>query len=364
MTYSTLASQVNLDAGGNRMLPARSIPNLPIDTSTHSITASSTDAYHLARCSSQPPEMWGRHILDGSGGFTSKEDGEHLSLNDTTNTINNPPVDIRQFEAFVLANPRHVLNLLGIEPAYHPVVTYTDVLTTGQAATATFPNNNWNGSNRNAESCRSTDALLSGHQSDDGGQQLAPNETINFSIVKEGSFKRNRSIDPAGSSGKSSSSNLWSPPAVASPVNTTVRNRFTVSTVPSARTSTGSSKRSSWIESNKLYKMMNDQNDGDDEAPPPSASTTTIAPLSDGNAGHRMAARNEPDMDELSEKCALLYSDVRRGSSRSSATADVFKRHLLAPSRTPVNYRFSAGDADKLEKGIKTMPSSRSLKEK
>lgn len=356
MTYSTLASQVNLDAG-NRLLPARSIPNLPIDTSTHSITASSTDAYHLARCSSQPPEMWGRHILDATDG---------IEMGGAANESKQPPlppIDVEQFEAFVLANPRHVLNLLGIEPAYHPIAY-------PESAAYHASNNAWNGSNRNAESFRSTDALLSGHQSDDNGGGggcgggggggglssdigLAPNEMVNFTIIKEGSFKKNRSIDP--SSSKSSSSNLWSPPVVASPSLASVRNRFTVSAV-SLRTSNGSSKRSSWIESNKMYKMINDQDGDDEETPDVDRSTTTT----DG-----------VQMDELNEKCALLCSDVRRGSSNTnsnnnrSSLTDVYKRNLLAPvSRTPVNYRFSAGDADKLEKGIKTMPSSRSLKEK
>lgn len=61
------------------------------------------------------------------------------------------------------------------------------------------------------------------------------------------------------------------------------------------------------------------------------------------------------DFDVLNEKM-MLHRE------RFLAT-DVQKRnHSLV--RPPISYRFSAGDADKLEKGIKHIPSTRSLREK
>lgn len=49
------------------------------------------------------------------------------------------------------------------------------------------------------------------------------------------------------------------------------------------------------------------------------------------------------------------------GVECSQLAADVQKRQ--SKSRSPIHYRFSAGDADKLEKGIKHIPSTRSLKD-
>lgn len=66
--------------------------------------------------------------------------------------------------------------------------------------------------------------------------------------------------------------------------------------------------------------------------------------------------------DELNEKCALLCNDVRKNSINRSSITDLQKRNHLMP-RPPFNHRFSAGDADKLEKGIKNIPSTRSLKD-
>lgn len=66
--------------------------------------------------------------------------------------------------------------------------------------------------------------------------------------------------------------------------------------------------------------------------------------------------------DELNEKCALLCNDVRKNSISRTSIVDLQKRNHLMP-RPPFTHRFSAGDADKLEKGIKNLPSTRSLKD-
>lgn len=69
------------------------------------------------------------------------------------------------------------------------------------------------------------------------------------------------------------------------------------------------------------------------------------------------------NLDMLNEKCALLCDDIRKNCANRSSITDLPKRSHHLP-RPPINYRFSAGDADKLEKGIKhSIPSTRSLKE-
>lgn len=66
-------------------------------------------------------------------------------------------------------------------------------------------------------------------------------------------------------------------------------------------------------------------------------------------------------MDDFSESCALLVSDNNRKFESSIET--ITKRNNS--KHTDKMWRFSAGDAelDKLEKGIKNLPSTRSLKD-
>lgn len=353
MTYSTLASQVDL-GGGGRLPPARSIPNLPNDASASMVH--STDAYHMARCSSHPPEMWGRELLAEDG--TTNAAG--CVAVTATATQTDAKIDIQLIESFILANPRLVLNLLGIEPAYHidPVelmlpqppslVPIPEVISSPDTSCSPPPapsvaefiyggsSNVWspkNSNNKNTENCRSTDTLL-GHSSDDCQRSdenvsiINLNETVNFSIVKEGSFKASKNRPSDARSDRSSSTNSLSSAATTTPK----------SSDPDA--ATRCTKRSSWKGSSHFFK------------------TADYEPLPE--PVDRGSIDCQPDFDELNEKCALLCNEVRR-TGRSSAT-DLHKRNHLAP-RAPVNYRFSAGDADKLEKGIKTIPSTRSLKE-
>lgn len=66
----------------------------------------------------------------------------------------------------------------------------------------------------------------------------------------------------------------------------------------------------------------------------------------------------------LHERSVFVHHDETHnvGVDCSSSAADVQKRSQSS-SRPPICYRFSAGDADKLEKGIKHIPSTRSLKD-
>lgn len=68
------------------------------------------------------------------------------------------------------------------------------------------------------------------------------------------------------------------------------------------------------------------------------------------------------NFDLLNEKDFIYGADARKMVAERLPLSDVHKRTQII-SRSPISYRFSAGDADKLEKGIKPIPSSRSLRE-
>ncbi|XP_017477608.1 PREDICTED: potassium voltage-gated channel subfamily H member 8-like [Rhagoletis zephyria] len=144
MTFSTMASQVSL-----KFPPARSIPNICGNGSdavgvgsTLRFVASSSDDMSLQRSSSHPPEIWGREMQlplgSGavvSGSVTAGECGAEGRISASGSAKTNSPaapevpkmsratqtdfykIDFPVFERFVLANPRLVLGLLGIDPA-------------------------------------------------------------------------------------------------------------------------------------------------------------------------------------------------------------------------------------------------------
>lgn len=67
-------------------------------------------------------------------------------------------------------------------------------------------------------------------------------------------------------------------------------------------------------------------------------------------------------VDDFDESCALIASENSR--KRISSSNDlILKRNSLGVNKAPQIHRFSAGDADKLEKGIKALPSTRSLRD-
>lgn len=66
-------------------------------------------------------------------------------------------------------------------------------------------------------------------------------------------------------------------------------------------------------------------------------------------------------MDDFDESCALIANENK---NRISSSNDLItKRNTSGANKAPQSHRFSAGDADKLEKGIKALPSTRSLRD-
>lgn len=69
-------------------------------------------------------------------------------------------------------------------------------------------------------------------------------------------------------------------------------------------------------------------------------------------------------MDDFDESCALITSENAKRKRLSSSNDLIQKRNSLGVNKPPQIHRFSAGDADKLEKGIKSsLPSTRSLRD-
>lgn len=401
MTYSTLASQMDL---GGRFPPARSIPNLPNETCS---MAPSTESYALARSSSQPAEIWGRNIIarsdhihqfgDSAENVTSA-DSKPIGVSTATQTENK--IDLPAMEKFIVSNPRLVLNLLGIiEPSYRfecelqpqtlipipeadvsspeapsPAESHAKRFSFGGVSGGGGSNNLlettlsppitavWNpphnSNNKNAESSRSTDALLDTSYddcllpSDENLPRIQPlSETINFTMVRESGTKARNTTTTCS---RSSSTNSLSSTTQTTPKQS-VADSSTTSTPAPQRIHHGLSMKSkqSWKDMNNVTARKS------------SIATTAADCLNySGNETGIDTEDDNTNFDELNEKCALLCNEVRKnGNGRpSTSSSDIQKRNHLMP-RPPYNYRFSAGDADKLEKGIKNIPSTRSLRD-
>lgn len=67
-------------------------------------------------------------------------------------------------------------------------------------------------------------------------------------------------------------------------------------------------------------------------------------------------------MDDFDESCALITGENSK-KRNLSANDLIVKRNSLGVNKPPQSHRFSAGDADKLERGIKAHPSTRSLRD-
>lgn len=318
--------------------------------------------------------MWSRDVLEQQAICESPENSRAIKLvphlqslpGVSMATQTDAAIDLPAMEKFVLANPRLILNMLGvIEPAYQiecelqpqtliPIpeaeVSSPEVssphnapvnFSFGGEGSKSVPWSPHNSSNRHGENCRSTDALL-GHSSDDCARESNTslnnmNDAVNFSIVKEGSIKGKRKGQSAPSDGTRSERSSSST-SLTSAGNTPRASTSDLLTRHGSNNG-GLHRKHSWKEGNGKRGAL----------------------VTENRAAGESADDSNLEYDELSEKCALLCNDVRRNSR--SSTTDIQKRTHLSMPRPPFNYRFSAGDADKLEKGIRNIPSTRSLKE-
>jgi hypothetical protein len=315
MTCSTMHSQQNL-GGAGKFAPARSIPNLQNANVVHAIT----DHYILARSSSHPPEIWGRQISvdDNPASPTITEKSfEHPrsfapTQQEATQTDN--VIDYETLEKIVLANPRIILRMLGIEmvfknecemitPNPSNLHTIPEVTSSPECSTPNIHellhdhqknSSTWSIDNSNIDNCRSTEALLA--SSYDDVDVVDPKATTCVTIN-----------DNEPSTSNSSFCNI-----VTSSLSGLTRK-----------------------ESRKEKKDKN------------------------------CSVGYPTNFEDTDERCALLKNDQATNECVSPASAEITKRNgNLFVNRVPPHYRFSAGDADALEKGqIVKMVSSRSLRE-
>lgn len=159
------------------------------------------------------------------------------------------------------------------------------------------------------DNSKSTDALLENDDEDESRIKYSPSN-ISFAIIKENPFKSN----------SNSNNSLQRASMEASEK----------SLVVTARSRSGSKVIS------RMYEPMSSES------------------LTDSH-GY---------MDDFDESCALITAENDRRKRMSSSNDLIPKRNSLGVNKVPQSHRFSAGDADKLEKGIKTsLPSTRSLRD-
>lgn len=422
-----------MDLGG-RFPPARSIPNLPNETfsmvpnaESYALARSSSQPAEMwgrniiAR--SEHSHQYGEsaeNVMAAAAAVAAATTAKPIGVSTATQTDNK--IDLPAIEKFIVSNPRLVLNLLGIiEPSYQfecelqpqtlipipeadvssPEATSPPdchpkkfpfggggggcvgsginsmAMETASSSTAVW-NSPHNSNNKNTENCRSTDALL-GNSSDDcllpsdeNLSRIPPlPETINFTIVREGSTKSRTIVTNCS---RSSSMNSLSSTTQTTPkqsiADLSASTAMTTATSATAATLQRNHSHGHSLKRKKSWKDNNNVTTATAAAASRKSATpvATVTPpdhltYSGDDAGID-AEDDNTNFDELNEKCALLCNDVRKNSTSRSSTSqsDIQKRNHLVP-RPPYSYRFSAGDADKLEKGIKNIPSTRSLKD-
>lgn len=230
----------------------------------------------------------------------------------------------------VLKNSQLVLNILSVNTTTIPVnfppaeakpMNLLSTLTTIPEAISSEPscsnlhdlskernNESWQIYENDEENSKSTDALLEEHEKDrDEGEAGQFPSSLSFSIIKENQSKSNTSPN------------------------------CSVSRVPSIETPDRPliSRSRPGSKSSKNYEPISCES------------------LSD----------SQGYMDDFDESCALISSENSCKKRNLSSNDLIPKRNSLSVSKIPQSHRFSAGDADKLEKGIKAMASTRSLRD-
>lgn len=332
MTYSTIQSQMNLNS---HLQPARSIPNLPNDI----LHAHHEPEMYMTRSSSQPAEIWGRSMtidhVQSNPAFSDFGQSSPSLKNcaaKTTQTQTDNVIDYETLENLVLSNPQLVLNILGInahiQPPHIPIAfpqnaepkpVNLSVLTTIPEAISADPSYHslhelasshskpdfavWNAYDDDQTTNKSTETLIEN-----------PEASISFTVIKENIAKgSNASLQ------QMHQMQQIQPSSVEEPLKQTASRR-------------SSNKKNSI----KGYEQF---------------STESLA----DSHGY---------LDDFDESCALINDSKLKKLAAGSVVEGVVKR-TISSSKCPLNYRFSAGDADKIEKGmsIKNLPSTRSLRD-
>ncbi|XP_035786978.1 potassium voltage-gated channel subfamily H member 8-like isoform X1 [Anopheles albimanus] len=320
MTYNTMNSQLDL----GHFQPARSIPNL--QNGTVGILRES-DNVLMARSSSHPPEMWCREMnVFGETGLTSPNGTEILSdaiyrrksimsqkyseeMSSSTQTEN--MIDFDTLEKIVLAHPHLVLKILGVEavfgkesdlhPKSYPLNTISEVASSGETISSRVHESSQYKppSFVHASMNGSATGLLQQLHTDHG--PVIDEQLYDHHPLLFDSYQEGQCGELGGADGKDSNSDNISLPTPTPP-------------------------------------------------PPPPPPLPTLASNPDDVPLPGTTLCSVPNAD-----CILIDENVN--VLKQSAMNHIFRKQ----DRVPPNYRFSAGDADHLEKGLKNLPSSRSL---
>lgn len=386
MTFSTMASQ-----GSLKLAPALSIPNI----STNIVTGIDypsicSDESALHRSTSHPPEIWGREMQHmHSNAYSDTCDISHRSLHNKnispilpSTTMNQKDCatqtdfqncDFHGFEQFVISNPHIVLALLGINTEIktevenrhqhhksemsplHTIEEVVSPITNLGGPVNSFnvdnfypPIDNHKPSNFNMEvsNSGSADALL-------GTDELLSPLALRYDFFpkkilpcddKQGICKACKSTLCLSNDSSCSSS--------SSSIDTT----RSVAAIPSSYKIRNDRPQTAMPPSRKIYRSRSS------EYRRLSESGTKEYIASSVSANQSQA----PETSVKSMKRPISYSSYISAELKAQDNSN-FKRLIVnshssikSPTKTST-YRFSAGDADNLEKGLHAMPSTRSL---
>ncbi|XP_043067012.1 voltage-gated delayed rectifier potassium channel KCNH4 isoform X3 [Drosophila bipectinata] len=387
--------------------PARSIPNIcglaPTragDSVDHGLMGGplggiigAAEMAAIQRSSSHPPEVWGRDVqLPPTNPVASKpaspvEPSKTMSSRSCQTDFYR--IDFPTFERFVLANPRLVLGLLGIEPTIKnemellqqkQTLQISPLNTIDECASPADPNlasskerligsapttspgriypplddensNDFRWTMKHSAShhscCKSTDALLSPEEPQpppitQEGKPPGMAATSGQETRSKRSCRRSASGSNSSLSSTSSSSNsclVSQSTGNLTTTNASVHCSLSSQSVASAATT----RRASWKLQHSRSGEYRRLSEATAEYSPPAKTPVPVSGLSYSGA-------DEEESVELlgprrNSRPILLGVTQNQGQGQA------------------MNYRFSAGDADKLEKGLRGLPSTRSLRD-
>ncbi|XP_044571346.1 potassium voltage-gated channel subfamily H member 8 isoform X2 [Drosophila ananassae] len=387
--------------------PARSIPNIsglaPTrtgDSVDHGLMGGhlggiigAAEMAAIQRSSSHPPEVWGRDVQLPATIPASSKPASPVEPNKSVSSRSCQTdfyrIDFPTFERFVLANPRLVLGLLGIEPTIKnemellqqkQTLQISPLNTIDECASPADPNlasskerligsasttspgriypplddensNDFRWTMKHSAShhscCKSTDALLSPEEPQpppisQEGKPLGTAAASGTETRSKRSCRRSASGSNSSLSSTSSSSNsclVSQSTGNLTTTNASVHCSHSSQSVASAATT----RRASWKLQHSRSGEYRRLSEATAEYSPPAKTPVPVAGLSYSGA-------DEEESVELlgprrNSRPILLGVTQNQGQGQA------------------MNYRFSAGDADKLEKGLRGLPSTRSLRD-
>lgn len=436
MAYSSAALN---SQGSLKFPPARSIPNISAVTAARAglgmglagsnvplmddnLALGAVETAAMQRCSSHPPEVWGREMqLPTHSAPSSKAASPASAEPATTKTSRSCQtdfyrIDFPTFERFVLANPRLVLGLLGIEPAIKCEVDLLQQRQTLQlsplntidecvsplamesgldsskerllgpqvtpVAGRVYPplddenSNDFRWTMKHSAShqscCKSTDALLTSEEQPQVGLEQQQQQQ-----KQQQQLRSKRSIRRSGSGGSNSSLSSSSSSSNCL-VSQSTGNLTTTNASVHCSTSTHSvatTRRASWKLQHSRSGEYRRLSEANAEYSPPAK---LPVPMQAASLAASYGQDDEEESVELlgprrsSRGSSVTMLDVGSGEaggnsgkqrSRVLLGVGVGSSHQASAQGQTMSFRFSAGDADKLEKGLRGLPSTRSLRD-